>query len=118
MTKQLIISKIDLDLIQEAVSYMSKRFFSPNDSILLNEIEERLDDTRRELSTQDEGRLILNDNHYHLFQRVMLAYADELNHPSSDLSNRQRIERLQELGRSEKKGASLLRKIRSWLLGR
>ena len=117
MTQKLRITTSDLDLIQEAIGYMSKRFFSPTDSILLNEIEERLDDSRRELSKQSDSRLILNNTHYSVFQRVMLSYADELNHPSSDSSNRLRIKRLKTLARDERAYSNLFGRIRSWLMG-
>jgi hypothetical protein len=117
MAKQIRLDQNDFDLVQEAVLYMGKRFFAPGDVMALTEIEEKLDGLRRQGLGAESPGLMLSATQYDVFSRAMSAYADELNHPASDPSNRARSRRLQALALKPKPLAILVSQIRNWLTG-
>ncbi len=100
----------DIDLLQEAISYMARRFFDPQDGVRLAEIEGRLDHARR-----GGGQLALEPSHTELLQRVLRAYADELHHPASDASNRARVQALRGFAVRLDRGGGVLGRVRRWL---
>jgi hypothetical protein len=100
----------DIHLLQEAISYMGRRFFDPQDGARLAEIEERLDHARR-----GGGQLALEPSHTEVLQRVLRAYADELHHPASDASNRARVQALRGFAVRLDRGSGPVGRIRRWL---
>ena len=54
MEKRISLPPQDLEMVQEAVLYMNRRFFDPDDTRLLLEIEDRLDIARRNGGVREE----------------------------------------------------------------
>ena len=99
------------DVIQEAVAYMGRRFFDPRDSRILLEIEERLDEARR----NGDVRLYLEVDQVGVLRRVFESYAATLDHPSTDAVNRRRIAQMATIDRRLGRATSPLGRLKRWL---
>lgn len=117
IARGLTLTESDFELVLEAVLYMSRRFFAPADAMALREIEEKLDGLRRVGVTAEGAALRLDPKQNDVLTRALLAYADELNHPASDASNRARSRRLRTLATPPKPMANVMSRIRNWLTG-
>lgn len=115
MSRRIDLEDSDLELLQEALGYMSRRFFDPRDSQAILEIEDCLDTARRRKDPNSPFHLVLPDQHIPLLQRVLGSYSNELDHPSSDASNRARIARMRRLAARLGRGHGLLGALRRWL---
>ncbi|MCK4304772.1 MAG: hypothetical protein KAY24_11095 [Candidatus Eisenbacteria sp.] len=115
MSRHILLEALDVEIIQEALTYMSRRFFDPQDSRTILEIEDRLDLARQRLDPGRAAELQLEEQHVPLLKRVLTSYANELNLPSSHSSNRSRIARMKHLARRLGRSGSLLASLRRWL---
>lgn len=98
-------------VIQEAVAYMGRRFFDPSDSQTLLEIEDRLDEARR----NGDAQLQLDTQQIGVLRRVLQSYAATLDHPSTDAINRRRIAQMTSIERRLERTVSPLGRLRRWL---
>ena len=107
----------DLQLLQEALAYMGRRFFDPQDSAIILDIEDYLESARRQVPSGRPCELTLEKPRAMLLRRVLRAYSDELNRPSSDTSNRERIARMHRLTKrlEQRAGQGILAGLRRWL---
>ena len=118
MSRTLLLTPEERQLLHEALGYMGRRFRDPQDSELILEIEARLDQSRREADPHGQHRVPLEAAHRQVLKRVIASYTSEIDVPSSDRSNRLLANKLRVIAQRLDRRRPLLDRIRHWIQGR
>ncbi|MBU1702585.1 MAG: hypothetical protein KJ970_05605 [Candidatus Eisenbacteria bacterium] len=88
MPRRIKLEGEELEILREALRYMERRIFDPEDSRILHEMADALEDAILDRKGLHPLEMELTDDRLGLISKVLLTYADHLNHPGADISNR------------------------------
>ena len=97
MSRRIKLEGEELEILREALRFMERRIFDPEDSNILHEMAEKLEDAILDRKGLHPLELEVTTDRLQLISQVLLTYADHLNHPGADLSNRQRCLKIGEM---------------------
>jgi hypothetical protein len=95
---RLSLGRDDTVLLREAAAYLSRRMSDPRDVDTLGQVEDRLDALLLGRAPE-AGGLELDPRQAAVLDMALASYAEVLSAPGSDVSNRARIARLQNVSR-------------------
>jgi hypothetical protein len=115
MRARLRLQRDELGLVREALAFVGRRIFDPLVADRVGELEDELDRRLTDPAAPPVAMLALEGERLHALRTVLTAYADELDHPSTDHTNRVRIARLRELDRRLARRSGWRGRLAAWL---
>jgi hypothetical protein len=110
---RLSLGRDDQVLLREMAAYQARRMSDPRDVETLGEVEDHLDALLLGRA-REAGVLELNPRQAQVLGTALTSYAEMLSAPGSDVSNRARIARLQNVSRRIRSRSTVM----GWLFGR
>jgi len=115
MRARLRLQRDELGLVREALAFVGRRIFDPLVADRVGELEDELDRRLTDPATPPVALLTLDGERLRALRTVLTAYADELDHPSTDHTNRARVARLRELDRRLARQSGWRGRLAGWL---
>jgi hypothetical protein len=97
MARRIVLQGEELAILREALRFMERRIFDPADSKMLHEMADKIEDAILDRKGLHPLEMELTDDRLQLISQVLLTYADHLNHPGADPSNRSRCLQIGEM---------------------
>jgi len=115
MKRHVQLEEGESELLLEALAYMGRRFFDPQDQGAILEIEDAIETVRRQTPRRGRRHLALTEAQAVLLMRVLAAFGRELNHPATAVDNRERRDRIRRIGMRVQRARGLLGPLRKLL---
>lgn len=101
--------------MREALAFVGRRIFDPLIASRVGELEDEFDRLLTDRAAPPAAMLALEGERLSALRTVLTAYADELDHPSTDHTNRARVARLRALDLRLERQSGWRGRLAAWL---